>query len=93
MDADAPVFDVSPEMMQPNVKMLCPWSVLVLAISMAPELSSNTLQWTLVFWSFISNPRDFNSFKRFIIGMASRSAYERPVYSASVVLIAISLCN
>ena len=27
------------------------------------------------------------------MGMASLSAYERPVYSASVVLIAISLCN
>ena len=31
MNADATIFDVSPEVMQPNVDMLCSWSVLVLS--------------------------------------------------------------
>ena len=63
------------------------------AISNAPLLSSKTLQCTLGLWSLIGNPCCCISFMSSIIGIASRSAYDRPIYSLSVDDSAISVCS
>src|SRR6056300_113367 len=55
-------------------------------------LSSNVLQTTLGTPVFSSNPLPFNSFTRFITPITSRRAVDRAMYSASVVLKAMSVC-
>jgi len=58
-----------------------------------PELSSNALQCTtgvaFVWW----NPLSFNFWRSCIIGMASRKDCDKAIYSASVVLRDMQVCN
>ena len=64
----------------------------VRAISSAPELSSNTLQWMRGTEAIMENPATFNSTINLINGMTSRKAWDNEIYSLSVVLNAISVC-
>ena len=51
----------------------------IFAISIAPLLSSNTLQCIFTFAPIIRKPITFISFRRCIIGIASLRAYDKPV--------------
>ena len=62
------------------------------AISRAPLLSSYTLQWIFVIGSSEVKPLCLNYLRSLIIGMASFSEYERPVYSLSVLDKALPVC-
>ena len=64
----------------------------LVAISIHDWLSSNTLQRMTGVDALKTKPRPFNSFKRFITPITSRSAVDRAIYSASVVDKAIRDC-
>ena len=64
----------------------------ILAISSAPELSSNDLQNTLGAVDNMVMPQVCISLRSSMIGMTSRKALESAMYSASVEDRAISLC-
>ena len=58
----------------------------MVAISIAPLLSSNTLHFTLGVLEDIGNLCAFISFKSSMIGIASLNECKSPVYSISVLL-------
>ena len=62
-------------------------------ISRVTELSSNTLYFMVGALVLILVPFSFISFKIFMIGIASESAHDNPVYSDSVLDKAISISN
>jgi hypothetical protein len=65
----------------------------VCAIANAPELSSNTLQWTSGILMENLNPAVANSDTSLIRGRTSRRAWDSETYSLSVELKAISVCS
>ena len=57
----------------------------------SPGIILKNLQWTFTLWSRTSNPFFLISLRSSISGIASLTAYDNPVYSASVVLSEISV--
>ena len=64
-----------------------------LASSKAPELSSNTLQYTFGSVQMVLNLRTLNSSSKYIMGIVSCREVDKAMYSASVVDKATCDCS